>query len=253
MHHLLVILSTIGGLTLIDLILSGDNALVIGTVAAKLPRRKRLLAIIFGGGCAIILRVLFTICATLLLQIPLVQIIGAIIVFYIAIKLLRDRDEEQTNAAASVHHQPHNPASDQQRKMFSVMSTIVVADVSMSLDNVLAIGALAAGNFVAIAFGLLLSILILLAAATIVAELVSHFTWLLDLAALVLAWTAANMALNDGIVGPLLEQLSAKQVQVPVVGRVPVIDLLLYGLLLVVVILIDIFLRLRGSRQSLYP
>jgi YjbE family integral membrane protein len=246
--NILVILSTIGSLILIDLILSGDNALVIGAVAAKLPRRQRLLAIIVGGGCAILLRIGFTIIATLLLEIPLLQVIGAALIYYIAIKLLRDRDQEEDIKPAQ--EQPADAGNGNQR-FLSVMWTIVVADVSMSLDNVLAIGALAAGNFLAIGFGLLLSIIILLVAAAIVAELISRFTWLLDLASIVLAWTAARMVLSDGFLGPRIEGVSTLKIDLPVVGSIPVIDIVIYGLFVIAMLAVDLFLR--RSRRSAGP
>src|SRR6266487_4498064 len=91
---MLAILGAIGGIVLIDLVLSGDNALVIGAAAAGLPRRQRWLAIAMGGGGAVVLRIIFVFIVTLLLQLPLLQAIGAIILLFIAIRLLIDRENK---------------------------------------------------------------------------------------------------------------------------------------------------------------
>src|SRR3954462_5294254 len=99
-------LGPLGGIILVDLVLSGDNALVIGAAASKLPRKQRWLAILLGGGGAIVLRIAFAIIATLLLQLPLLKAIGGALLMVIAVRLLMDRDtatngegEQQTDEA----------------------------------------------------------------------------------------------------------------------------------------------------------
>lgn len=214
---MLEFLGAVGGIILIDLVLSGDNALVIGAAAAGLPRRQRWTAIALGGGGAIILRIIFAVGATLLLRLPLLQAIGGLLLLVIAVRLLMDR--------SSAHSAPANAAGQEgvaregqtgtekteenvsdKRGLWAALLTILVADVTMSLDNVLAIGALAAGNLPLLAAGLLLSIALLLLGSALVAELIGRFSWLLDVAALVLAWTAANMILDDTRLHPLFEQ-----------------------------------------------
>src|SRR5205807_9928507 len=96
--------------------------------------------------------------------------------------------------------------------------TMLVADVTMSLDNVLAIGALAAGNLPLLAAGLLLSIAFLLLGSALIADLIGRLPWLLDVAALVLAWTAANMILDDIRLGPLLEHFPWTRIVLPAVA-----------------------------------
>src|SRR5215469_13053280 len=158
-----------GGIALIDIILSGDNALVIGAAASRLPRSQRLLAIIWGGVAAVIIRLLLAAVATKLLLIPLLQLIGGIIIFALAVRLLLPED--------SAGKSPRR-AYDQ---LLPATLTILVADVTMSLDNVLAVAALAAGNIVLLIIGLIGSMLLLFVASALIARLMEAFSWLIDL------------------------------------------------------------------------
>ena len=237
---MLEVLGIIGGIVLVDLVLSGDNALVIGAAAASLPRQQRYAAILAGGIGAIVLRILFTLAAALLLQLPLLQAIGGALLIAIAIKLLLDREHDrEKHAAASEATSEVAPMSAEsgvkqgvQRGFLSALLTIVVADVTMSLDNVLAVAALASEHIPLLIGGLLLSILILLVGSALVAELINRLPWLLDVAALVLGWTASNMILHDQRLGPILEQQSWTAFVIP-------------GVILGVILAADIFLRLR--------
>ena len=234
---MLELLVAVGGIILVDLVLSGDNALVIGAAAARLARRQRWQAIVIGGGGAILLRILFAFFATLLLQLPLLQAIGGGILLLIAIRLLMDREKElseRTEAqAASASGGTNSSAS---RGFLSAMLTILVADVTMSLDNVLAVGALAHGDLLVLAIGVFLSIVLLLFGSAIVAELIGRLTWLLDVAALVLAWTGANMVLDDRLLGPFLNHYPWTGIAIPVVA-------------FVIVLAADVFLRVRDSHR----
>jgi len=124
-------LATMGGIVLIDLVLSGDNALVIGAAASRLPRGQRLIAIIWGGVLAVVFRMLLAIVATELLFIPYLRSIGGVILIIIAIRLLIPESPEQGSRRASA-------------RLLPAILTILAADATMSLDNVLAVGALAA-------------------------------------------------------------------------------------------------------------
>lgn len=230
---LLAWLGQLGGIILVDLVLSGDNALVIGAAASGLPKQQRLWAIILGGGAAMVLRIVFTILATFLLQLPLLQAIGGVLLLYIAIKLLMDRShqEEQTFDKQELQGKP------QQRGFMSALFTILVADVTMSLDNVLAVGALAAGHLPLLIIGLLLSIVLLLVGSAIVAALIERLPWLLDVASLVLAWTAATMILHDMRLKPVFDIHSWTQIAIPVSC-------------LAIVILADIYLLWRHNKQK---
>lgn len=230
------VLSALGGIILVDLLLSGDNALVIGTAASVLPRRQRWMAIVLGGVGAVILRIAFAFIATLLLQLPLLQAIGGCVLLIIAVRLLADRkhkvaEQGEGKAAGELS----GPGKAARSGLMGVILTVLVADVTMSLDNVLAVGALADGNLPLLAAGILLSIIVLLFGSVIVSELVRRVSILLDIAALVLAWTGANMILSDIRLGPVLDDYA---------WTTPAIIALAFTIVLAA----DIWLRLRDKR-----
>jgi YjbE family integral membrane protein len=208
-------LGPLGGIILVDLVLSGDNALVIGAAASKLPRKQRWLAISLGGGGAIVLRIVFAIIATLLLQLPLLKAVGGALLMVIAVRLLMDRN---TVNGAEGDKQKQEGDAGVKRGFFPALMTILVADVTMSLDNVLAVGALAAGELLILAVGLVVSILFLLVGSALISELISRLPWLLDIASLVLGWTAAHMILDDINLGPVLDRFPWTDYAIPAVA-----------------------------------
>src|SRR6266566_3539198 len=218
------LLSAIAAILLVDLVLSGDNALVIGAAAAGLPRRQRWIAIFFGGAGAAVLRIVFAFIASFLLMLPWLQAIGGLILLIIAIRLLANRDAKGPEATPSIS-----------RSFFPALLTILVADVTMSLDNVLAVGALSHGNLLVLSIGILVSIAILLVGSALVAELMKCLPWLLDVAALVLGWVGANMMLYDLRLGDILDNYPWTAIAVPAVS---------IGIVLVA----DVLLRLRAQR-----
>lgn len=231
---MLEILGAIGGIILVDLALSGDNALVIGAAASGLPPHQRRRAILLGGGGAIALRVIFAAVATLLLQLPLLQAAGGALLLWIAYRLLAGRGEKMSEVGAdeaSADAGTHGKAAA--AGFGAALLTILLADVTMSLDNVLAVGALAAGHLPLLAAGLLLSMGLVLLGSAVVATLIRRLPWLLDVAALVLGWTAANMALHDLRLGPILDQWAWSGLTVHAAG-------------IGVVLAVDVALRLRA-------
>jgi|GEM_PF-904461 YjbE family integral membrane protein len=178
--------SVLGGILLLDLILSGDNALVIGVAAAGLPRHQRWYALLIGGAGAIALRILLTALASVVLNIPFLQSIGALFLVYISVNLLLDRTQPASNLS-----KPGDVA------FLSALRTIIIADVTMSLDNILAVGALSNGDLLPLIFGLLFSISILLVGSAFISVIAERFEWLLYLAVLVLGWTSAAMIHDD--------------------------------------------------------
>jgi len=210
------VLAAAVGIALVDIVLSGDNALVIGAAAGRLPRGQRLFAIIWGGVAALVLRLLFAIAATELLQVPYLRFIGGLMLFLISIRLLLPESED--------------PRARQTRdRLLPAILTILVADATMSLDNVLAVGALAAGNITLLLLGLTFSMALLFIASTIVARLIEYFSWLIDVAAIVLAWTAASLVLGDtGVMGRVnLEDQQQTALRFGFVALIIFIDLLL--------------------------
>lgn len=229
---MLTFLGSLGAIILVDLTLSGDNALVIGAAAAGLPRRRRFWAILLGGGSAIVLRVIFATAATLLLTLPLLSAIGGVVLFVIAARLLIERSRESHSRVES------SPGANltSEETFGRAMLTILIADVTMSLDNILAVGGLAHGDLLLLGVGLLISIALLMVGSALVAELVGRLPWLLDVAALVLGWTGGTMVWHDHIVGPYLASVLFGQYVIPLIG-------------VVIVLVVDIALRLYWRRR----
>lgn len=221
-------LGTLGGIILVDLVLSGDNALVIGAAAAQLPRKQRLWAITCGGFGAIVLRILFASLATFLFQIPLLGVIGAIILLYIAIHILVERSRELRKSEDEKLQDQEQMQQKGTNGFFASLMTILVADATMSLDNILAVGALAQGEVFFLAIGLTLSICLLLVGSALIAELINYLPWLLDIACLILAYTAAHILLSDDSLGGFFVNFPWVQVVAPALALVIVLSADLY-------------------------
>jgi len=172
---------------IIDLALSGDNAVVIGMAAHRLPPQQRRWAIIIGGGGAIVLRILLTVIAALLLRLSGLQLAGGLLLIWIAFKLLKEEEESAEGVKA--------PGT-----LRKAIMTILVADLVMSTDNVLAVAGASAGNTTLLMFGLILSMIILMWMGSLVANLINKFAWLSYLGAAVIAWTGALMIFEDHLV-----------------------------------------------------
>ncbi len=197
-------LLTVGGIILVDIALSGDNALVIGAAASQLARRQRVVALFWGGLGAIVIRIALTGIATELLLIPLLQAVGGAVILFIAIRMLL----------------PEKAAEDAGRRtserFWTAILSILVADLTMSLDNVLAVGALARGNLTLLVFGLVVSMALLLLASALVAQLITRFWWLMDIAALTLAYLAARLVIEDPIVSKFADLTGGRAIALTV-------------------------------------
>ncbi len=229
---MIAFLGSLGAIILVDLALSGDNALVIGAAAAGLSRRRRLLAILAGGGSAIVLRIFFAAAATLLLVLPLLEAIGGAVLLIIAARLLIGRDNEAMKQSKA----DSGGAAAKEPSFMQALLTILIADVTMSLDNILAVGGLAHGNLELLAIGLFISIALLMVGSAVVAELIGRLPVLLDLAALTLGWTGGSMVVNDHIVGPYLSGVPSANIVIPAAG-------------VALVLLVDILLRVRAASR----
>jgi YjbE family integral membrane protein len=236
-------LGPIIGIVLVDLILSGDNAVVIGAVAAALPPRQRLVAILVGGGGAIVLRILFAAAATILLQLPYLGVVGGIVLLAIAIRLLADRatilppSKRGSSLTGEKAHTDTLASKPYSKGLFMSICTILLADVMMSLDNVLAIAGLAGGNLIFLVAGLVLSITILLAGSALVAVLIARLPWLLDVACLVIGWTAANIFLGDKTLQPFFQHFTWMNV-------------VTYGVATIIILVADVYLYQRARKSS---
>ena len=171
----------------IDLVLSGDNAVVIAMASRRLPAEQRRKAILWGGGGAVGLRIVFTIMASLLLDVDYIQAIGGLLLVYIAVKLVRPGGESHGNIQAA-------------DTMRGAIQTIVLADVVMSLDNMLAVGAAGHGRIELLIFGLMLSIPILLFGSSLIARMIDRYPWLNYVGAAILVQTAMELFFADDVV-----------------------------------------------------
>ncbi|HET7854273.1 MAG TPA: TerC family protein, partial [Candidatus Methylomirabilis sp.] len=178
--------------TLIDIVLAGDNALVIAMAARTLPPTQRRVAIIAGAGLAVVIRVAVTFAVAQLLLIPFLSAIGGLLVGWIAVKLLIDQKEVEES---------HGQVA---KGFWHALWIIAVADFIMSTDNILAIGGASGGDFGLILFGLGLSIPIIMFCAGWIARLMDRYPQLAYVGAGVLGWTAGHMVVNDKKVALLL-------------------------------------------------
>ena len=174
---------------IINIVLSGDNAVVIGLAANPLPARQRRLAIVLGGGAAVVLRIVLTSVAALLLRVWAVQAIGGLLLLWIAFKLLEQQEEASERGRASTD-------------LRSAVGTILLADLIMSLDNVLGVAAASGGDLALLVFGLVISMAIVMLGGGVFAELIDKLWWLAYVGAAVIAWTGIEMTLSDDLVEP---------------------------------------------------
>ena len=180
-----------------DLILSGDNALIIGMAAAGLSPELRARAILYGMIIAAVLRIIFAVIATSLLDVPGLLFVGACLLFYVCWRLFCEIREHADDKAAEAMAAAENPEEGYtgapRRTMASALVSITIADVSMSLDNVLAVAAIADGNKNMLIFGLGLAILLMAFAATMIMKLLSNYPWISWLGLIVLIYVAGEM------------------------------------------------------------
>lgn len=177
---------------LINLLLSGDNAIVIAMASQQLPKEQRKKAIWIGAGAAVALRCLMTVVAVAMLKIPYLQAVGAVLLFFIAVKLLVDA---QSQSAGTAQHYKGNG------KLSGAIQTIVIADLVMSLDNVLAIAAVAEGEPVLILLGIGLSIPMIIWGSQLLESMIRKLPILIYLGAGLLGYSAGKMLVHDPAIG----------------------------------------------------
>lgn len=196
----------LGQIIIADIVLSGDNALVIGMAAASLAPELRKKAILFGMVIAALLRVVFAVIATSLLDVPGLLFVGGLLLFYVCWGLyteIRDHTDEQALHAMEDADNPEEGYTGAPRRtLWSALVTITIADVSMSLDNVLAVAAIADGDQNKLVFGLALAILLMAFAATLIMKLLAKYPWISWAGLVVLLYVAGEM-LYRGIVDPV--------------------------------------------------
>lgn len=182
-------LATFGQIMFANVVLSGDNAVLIGLAAAGLPAAQRSRAILFGMIFATVLRVIFSIFAVYLLEVPGLLLIGGLLLLWIAYGFFKELREEKAEEEDPEGHEDGAGG----KTMASALKQIVIADVSMSLDNVLAIAGIARGNLPMLILGLGVSIILMGVAASIIARLLARFRWIAYAGVALIAWIGIEM------------------------------------------------------------
>ncbi len=183
-------LSALAAIVVIDLVLAGDNAIVIALAARSLPATLQKKAIVWGTVGAIVVRAAMTLVVVWLLMVPGLRFLGGVALVWIAYKLLVPKPHEE-----DAHGRPVD-------NFWGAMKTIVVADALMGLDNVLAVAGAAKGSFLLVVLGLLISIPIVVWGSTLILKWVDRFPVIVYVGAGVLAWTAAQMMLHEPMLMP---------------------------------------------------
>jgi YjbE family integral membrane protein len=171
----------------IDLLLSGDNAVVIALACRALPPQQRRTGMLLGAGTAVVLRIVFALAITWLLAVPLLRVVGGLLLIWIAVKLALGEDEDAHVVDGST-------------SLWRAVRTIAVADAVMSLDNVVAIAAAARGHVALFVFGLLLSIPLIVMGATLIARLLQAVPAIVWAGAGLLGWIAGEMIVTDPVI-----------------------------------------------------
>jgi YjbE family integral membrane protein len=180
----------------VNIVLSGDNAVVIAMAARSLPRRQQRAAIILGSGAAIVLRVILTTVAASVLEQPYLKLAGALLLLWIGIQLMLPHEKDGGSVGQASH-------------LAAAVRTILVADLVMSLDNVIAVAAAAHGNFLLLTLGLAISIPLIIFGSTALLKLMDRFPFIINLGAGLLGYVAGEMLLSEPILdayaqGPLV-------------------------------------------------
>lgn len=175
----------------IDIVLSGDNAIVIAMATRNLPKKQRNKAIVWGTAGAVSLRILFAIVIVWILHIPFVHAIGGMLLLWIAYNVLVGGDD---TAQISGH-----------QDFYKAVGTIIVADIAMSLDNVVAVAGAADGHIGMIALGVAISIPIMIYGSVFIVQTMAKYSWIAYIGSGILAWTAGEMIVKDEKVMQLLQ------------------------------------------------
>ena len=176
-------------IVLIDLVLAGDNAIIIGMVASQFKDEIRKKIIFWGIGAAIVLRIIFTLITAYLLQINGIKTIGGLLLLYIAYKLYKDVIRDGINSEKKIKNDNSG--------FFKAITTVIIADVSMSLDNVLGVAGAARDHYFLLIFGLILSIVLMATVATIISKWIKKYKWIGWLGLIAILAVAIELIYSD--------------------------------------------------------
>ncbi len=174
----------------IDLVLAGDNAIIIGMVASQFPTEQRKKIIFWGIGAAVVLRIIFTLITAYLLQITGLRLIGGILLLYICYRLYEDVIKMSGNAEENVKKVDNS-------SFMKAITTVILADVTMSLDNVLGVAGAARDHYMLLIFGLVLSIVLMATAATLISGWIKKYKWIGWVGLLAILFVAIELIYTD--------------------------------------------------------
>jgi YjbE family integral membrane protein len=176
----------------VNIILSGDNAVVIALACMKLPAKQRLWGMVLGAGAAVLLRVLFTLVVAQAMTYPFLKLVGGLLLLWVAVKLVIEDAEGDDGVEAA-------------ESLWRAVRIVVIADIVMSLDNVIAVAAAANGNYALLVFGLGISVPAIVAGATLIMAALKHFPVLVWGGAALLGWIAGDVIASDPIIAEAAE------------------------------------------------
>jgi len=188
---------------LINILLSGDNAVVIALAARTLPPRERKLAILWGSGAAVVLRIVLTVVAAKLLELPFLQIIGGALLLWIGVQLLSEDDDGEEGDAK------------EHSNLRSAIITILIADLVMSLDNVIGVAAAAKGSMILLILGLAISIPLIIFSSNLMMSLMARFPVIVTLGAALIGWVSGEAIINDSAIHDWIHATPLLQYIVP--------------------------------------
>ena len=174
----------------IDLVLAGDNAIIIGMVASQFPTEQRKKIIFWGIGAAVVLRIIFTLITAYLLQITGLRLIGGILLLYICYRLYEDVIKMSSNAEENIKKVDSS-------SFMKAITTVILADVTMSLDNVLGVAGAARDHYMLLIFGLVLSIVLMATAATLISGWIKKYKWIGWVGLLAILFVAIELIYTD--------------------------------------------------------
>ena len=174
----------------IDLVLAGDNAIIIGMVASQFPTEQRKKIIFWGIGAAVVLRVIFTLITAYLLQITGLRLIGGILLLYICYRLYEDVIKMNSNTEENIKKVDNS-------SFMKAITTVILADVTMSLDNVLGVAGAARDHYMLLIFGLVLSIVLMATAATLISGWIKKYKWIGWVGLLAILFVAIELIYTD--------------------------------------------------------
>lgn len=197
----------------INIILSGDNAVVIALACRSLPPKQQKYGVLLGAGAAVVLRIIFTVFIVYLMAIPFLKVAGGLLLLWIGYKLMTEEEADENDIEASGN-------------LFGAIRTILIADAVMSLDNVIAVAAAAKGSVTLLVLGLLISIPLVVYGATLMISLIKRFPFIVTLGAALIGYVAGEVIITDPAVEPWVDANAHwLHIVAPLLGAVLVVDI----------------------------